>query len=91
MYSITTEEKKMKKPFEVARVETQAQANAFISRVATVWRGTKKGRTAKHDGLETRLYFSDGKLASLLVIDPLFPAEGFPKRKAKAAKEGGAA
>ena len=43
------------------------------------WARTKKGRTAKpapQNGLERILYFSDGKVAGSLFIEPCSPPSG---------------
>lgn len=37
------------------------------------WSMTKKGRRAKGRGFEARLYYSDGKMAGVLTIEPEIP------------------
>lgn len=50
------------------------------------WAATKKGRKTAKEGTERRLYYSDGKLAGMLWLDPLPQREPVTPRKPKGEK-----
>ncbi|CAB5220334.1 hypothetical protein UFOVP233_50 [uncultured Caudovirales phage] len=68
-----------------------ATARDMLKHLAAGWAATKPGRSAELDGLHLTLRFSDGKLASLFVIDPMPTAanepDGQPRRTAATTKK----
>lgn len=69
-YSVTIEQAK-RKPDVILRSGTENEAKAGLAALARNWCLSKKGRCVKHVGMETRLLWSDGKMAALIVVDPL--------------------
>lgn len=55
----------------------------FMDILCAEWVATKKGRKAVKDGTDRRLYWSDGKLAAMLWLDPCPAREPVTPRKSK--------
>lgn len=61
-----------------------AAAMEALKQMAAAWRKSKPGRTAHIDGLHLAMRYSNGKPASILVIDavpvPAMEPDGQPRR-----------
>lgn len=88
---IIWEEIKGGKVRPVSQAPDLETARNMLIGLAAGWPATKQGRSAELDGLHLILRFSDGKLASMFVIDPLpTPAnepDGQPRRANAATKK----
>ena len=79
MASVWIQLREDKTPRKVAGNLSAAQAEIALRAGCNDWERTKKGRTAKpapQNGLERILYFSDGKPAGTLFIEPCSPPSG---------------
>lgn len=54
-----------------------------LDNLCAAWVKTKKGRKAVKDGLDRRLYYSDGKMAGMLWLDPFPDREPVTQPKPK--------
>lgn len=57
----------------VGAADSIKSAMEGLVKFGEMWQGTKKGRSAKPyaDGAELLLYYSDGKLAATVFVEPL--------------------
>ena len=79
MASVWIQMREDKAPRKVAGNLTADRAQVVLQAGCIDWARTKKGRAAKpapQNGLERILYFSDGKMAGLLFIEPCSPPSG---------------
>ena len=79
MASVWIQMREDKAPRKVAGNLTADRAQVALQAGCNDWARTKKGRTAKpapQNGLERILYFSDGKMAGSLFIEPCSPPSG---------------
>ncbi len=78
-------EMRNQRPVEHVPVPRMEAGSLMLRAVGTRWVKSKPGRTCKFEGVDARLYFSDGKLAGVAWLDPCtIPAgdePGQPKRK----------
>jgi hypothetical protein len=58
----------------------------YLDILCADWVATKKGRKTVKDGTDRRLYYSDGKLAAMLWLDPIIDREPVTPPKSKGAK-----
>lgn len=57
--------------------------HCYLDIMCAEWAATKKGRKTVKDGTDRRLYYSDGKLAGMLWIDPCPAREPVTQPKPK--------
>lgn len=55
----------------------------YLDIMCAEWAATKKGRKSAKDGTDRRLYYSDGKFAGMLWLDPCPAREPVTPRKSK--------
>lgn len=59
------------KPKAIRPVKDMESAEAFLDSICEAWHAVKPGRKSAKDGCDRFLYFSDGKLAAMLWVNPI--------------------
>lgn len=74
-----------KAPARIRETVNAEMSRKWLNQLAADWATTKPGRKARVDGNDRILYYSDGKMAGVLWVDPLPQREKVQPRKGASA------